>query len=129
MSELAPPLGIPPADWEATPPTVRAAVLALLTQMQHLQAHVAELQAQLKQHSGNSSRPPSSDPPSAPPRPKPSPTGRPRGAQPGHPGHQRESLPPGQVDELVVHRPLACPHCQTALAADLPASSVLRQQV
>jgi transposase len=33
------------------------------------------------------------------------------------------------VDELVVHRPTACPHCQTALAADLPASTVLRQQV
>src|ERR687886_1874309 len=112
MSELAPPLGIPEADWEATPPTVRAAVLALLTHMQQLQAQVAELQAQLKQHSGNSSRPPSSDPPSAPPRPKPSPTGRPRGAQVGHPGQHRELLPPDQVSELIVHRPSTCPHCQ-----------------
>jgi transposase len=29
----------------------------------------------------------------------------------------------------MVHRPPACPHCQTALAHDLPASDVLRQQV
>ena len=129
MSELAPPLGIPPADWAATPPSVRAVVLALLDQVQSLQTRVADLEARLAQHSGNSSRPPSSDPPSAPPRPKPGPTGRARGAQPGRPGHQRELLPPGQVDELVVHRPAACPHCQMALPADLPASTVLRQQV
>jgi transposase len=130
MSELAPPLGIPPADWEATPPTVRALVLALLTQVQHLQTQVAELQAQLTQHSGNSSRPPSSDPPSAPPRPAQPPTGRKRGAQAGHPGQHRELLPPDQVSELVVHRPSACPHCQHDLPDDLPPiDPVLRQQV
>ena len=129
MSEVAPPLGIPPADWEATPPTVRAVVLALLDQVATLQARVTDLEAHLTQHSGNSSRPPSSDPPSAPPRPKRAPTGRPRGAQPGHPGHQREMLPPGEVDAFIVHRPTACPHCQTVLPHDLPATAVLRQQV
>lgn len=136
MSDAVPPLGIDPAEWDATPPGVRAVVYTLLTQVQALQGQVADLQrqvadlqAQRKQHSGNSSRPPSSDPPSAPPRPKRTPTGRPRGAQPGHPGHQRELLPPGEVDTLVVHRPTACPHCQTALPADLPATEVLRQQV
>lgn len=129
MSELVPPLDISPADWAVTPPAVRAVVLALLDQVQTLQTRVAELEARLTQHSGNSSRPPSSDPPSAPPRRKPGPTGRTRGAQPGHPGHQRELLPPGQVDDLVVHRPTACPHCQTALPHDLPASDVRRQQV
>lgn len=129
MSELAPPLGIPAADWAATPPSVRAVVLALLDQQQRLQARVTDLEAQLKQHSGNSSRPPSSDPPSAPLRAKRTPTGRARGGQVGHPGHQREVLPTGQVDELVVHRPIACPHCQTALPQDLPATAVLRHQV
>ena len=129
MRDEVPPLGIDPTEWAATPPGVRAVVQALLTQVQALQNQVADLQAQLTQHSGNSSRPPSSDPPSAPPRPKRTPTGRPRGAQPGHPGHQRELLPPGQVDALVVHRPTACPHCRTPLPADLPASAVLRQQV
>ncbi len=129
MSELVPPLGIPPADWDATPPSVRAVVLALLDQVQTLHARVIDLEHQLKRHSGNSSRPPSSDPPSAPPRAPHGPTGRQRGAQPGHPGHQRALLPPGQVDERVVHRPTACPHCQTVLPHDLPAHEVLRQQV
>jgi len=68
MSELAPPLGISPADWDATPPSVRAVVLALLDQVQTLHARVTELEHQRQRHSGNSSRPPSSDPPSAPPR-------------------------------------------------------------
>ncbi len=130
MSESAPPLDIPQADWEATPPSVRALVLALLTQVQQLQTQVTELQAQLTRHSGNSSRPPSSDPPSAPPRPAPPASGRKRGAQPGHPGQHRELLPPDQVSALVVHRPNACPHCQHLLPDDLPPNGpVLRQQV
>jgi transposase len=129
MSEVTPPLGITPADWDATPPAVRAVVLALRDQVQALQTRVTDLEHQLKRHSGNSSRPPSSDPPRAAPRPRGTPTGRKRGGQPGHPGHQRDLLPPGQVDELIVHRPSACPHCQTALPHDLPASAVLRQQV
>ncbi len=105
-------------------------VTVLLTQVQMLQARVTDLEAQLTQHSGNSSRPPSHDPPSAPPRPPRAKTGRKRGAQPGHPGQHRELLPPEQIDELVVHRPTACPHCQTALPPTLPATGpVLRQQV
>ena len=129
MPELAPPLGISPADWQATPPAVRAVVLALLDQTQRLERRVTDLELQLKRHSGNSSRPPSSDPPSAPPRPTRTPTGRKRGGQPGHPGHQRALVPPSHVDELVVHRLPACPHCQAALPHDLPARDVLRQQV
>ena len=130
MSESAPPRDLPQADWEATPPSVHALVLALLTQVQQLQTQVTELQAQLTRHSGNSSRPPSSDPPSAPPRPAPPSSGRKRGAQPGHPGQHRELLPPDQVSELIVHRPSTCPHCQQSLPDDLPASGpVLRQQV
>lgn len=129
MNEVTPPLGIAPADWDATPPAVRTVVLALLDQVQTLQARVTDLEARLSQYSGNSSRPPSSDPPGAPPRPHRTPSGRKRGGQPGHAGHQRDLLPPRQVDELIVHRPTACPHCQTALPYDLPASEILRQQV
>jgi transposase len=104
-------------------------VLALLDQVQTLQTRVTDLEQQLQRHSGNSSRPPSSDPPDAPPRPRRSPTGRKRGGQPGHPGHHRDLLPPGQVDEFVIHRPTACPQCQTPLPHALPASDVRRQQV
>ncbi len=141
MHALSPPPEISPLDWATTPPAVRALVHALRSQLQAdhlllhqqiatLQSRVAELEARLNQHSANSSRPPSSDPPSAPPRPPKAATGRKRGAQPGHPGQHRELLPPDQVTELVVHRPTACPHCQSSLPDALPASGpVLRQQV
>jgi len=141
MHELSPPPEISPLDWATTPPAVRTLVHTLQTQLQAdhlllhqqiatLQTRVTELEARLKQHSGNSSRPPSSDPPSAPPRPPKAATGRKRGAQPGHPGQHRELLPPDQVTELIVYQPTACPQCHQALAAELPPSGpVLRHQV
>lgn len=141
MHELSPPPEISPLDWATTPPAVRALVHTLRTQLQAdhlllhqqiatLQTRVAELEARLNQHSGNSSRPPSSDPPSAPPRPPKAPTGRKRGAQPGHLGQHRELLPPDQVTEVIVYQPTACPQCHQALPTELPATGlVLRQQV
>jgi transposase len=138
--DATPPEGITPAEWAATPPAVRALLLAALAliqqllplqqQLVELQQQVVELQARLNQHSGNSSKPPSSDPPSAPPRPPATPRGRPRGGQSGHEGHHRPLLPPEQVDSIVPHHPTACPHCQTELPPDLPdCADVLRQQV
>jgi len=58
-------------DWAATPPAIRAVVVALL-------ARIADLEARLNQHSGNSSKPPSSDPPDAPSKPPRTPRGKPR---------------------------------------------------
>jgi transposase len=138
--DATPPEGITPAEWAATPPAVRALLLAALALIQQLlplqqqvielQQQVADLQARLNQHSGNSSKPPSSDPPSAPPRPPATPRGRPRGGQPGHDGHHRPLLPPDQVDSIVPHHPSTCPHCHTELPLDLPdCAAVLRQQV
>lgn len=144
---LSPPpnSGISPADWQATPASVRAFVLTLLPlrdlvqtlgeQIQTLREQVADLQARVNQHSANSSRPPSSDPPSAPPRTKRPASPRHQGAQPGHSGKHRPLLPPEQVDELIVHLPTQCPYCQATLPLDLPLreirenKAVLRQQV
>jgi len=124
MDEHTPPLpDIPPEDWDATPPASQAVILALL-------ARIADLEARLNQHSGNSSKPPSSDPPDAPPKPPRTPRGKPRGGQPGHPGHHRPLVPPEQVDEFVAHHPTTCPQCQASLPSDLPdAAPVQRHQV
>jgi transposase len=77
------------------------------------------LQAQLKQTSRHSSRPPWSDPPSHsyPHRPR---SKRRRGGQPGHPGHTRTLLPVEDVDEVVTIKPEQCTHCHAPLSGDDP---------
>lgn len=123
-------LGIPEADWQATPASVQAVVRALVQVVQDLQQQhqaalaqiatfqqrVADLEARLAQHSGNSSKPPSSDPPSAPPRPQRAPRGRQAGGQKGHPRHERPTPDPDHIDAVRDHFPSACPNCQTGLA-------------
>lgn len=81
---------------------------------------LADLQARVNQHSGNSSRPPSTDQPAAPPRPKRPPSGRTRGGQKGHPGHTRLQLSADTIAEIVTHRPLQCPSCTLPLDPALP---------
>ncbi|MEW6422950.1 MAG: IS66 family transposase [Deinococcota bacterium] len=98
------------AAGEVLSPAVRAAILAL-------EARIAELEARLGQHSGNSSRPPSSDPPSAPARPSKAPRGGKRGAQKGHKGHHRSQVSPERVDHRVRHRPTACRRCGRDLSS------------
>jgi len=124
-----PPAGITPDDWTATPPAVRQFIGALLNvlaqqqqliadqqqQITHLQARIAVLEAQLNQHSQNSSKPPSSDPPSAPPRPARVPRGRKAGGQPGHPPHDRPDPDPDHIDHSHDHYPETCPGCQIPL--------------
>ena len=76
---------------------LQAEVDALRAQLAALQATVDQLQKQLaaaRKDSSNSSKPPSSDivkPPK--PQPPPGQERRKPGGQPGHPAHQRESVP------------------------------------
>lgn len=114
--------GITPEDWARTPESVQVAYRTLVEVVSQLDARVTTLEAQLRQTSRNSSKPPSSDPPSAPPPPARTPRGRKAGAQPAHPDQQRPVVPQDQVDELVVVRPTRCPTCQISLAPDLPLS-------
>ena len=86
-----------------------------------LMQRVAELEAQLAQFSGNSSRPPSSDAPNAPLPSRPKRTGRRRGGQKGHEKHARALVPPAQVDTTQTCKPKACRRCGKALAGDDPA--------
>nr|WP_088260911.1 IS66 family transposase [Fimbriiglobus ruber] len=80
-------------------------------------ARIADLEAQLRLNSTNSSKPPSSDPPSAKPAPPKPPSGRKRGGQPGHPPHPRTILPP---DQVIDHKPSQCHRCQQLLTGDDP---------
>ncbi|NDJ33125.1 MAG: hypothetical protein GYB64_00520 [Chloroflexi bacterium] len=55
-------LGIPAEDWERTPASVRAIVVAqhqMVKRVAQLEAEIADLREQIEQHSGNSSQPPS----------------------------------------------------------------------
>jgi transposase len=109
-----------------------AAVQALGVESVQLRERVAELERRLGQNSLNSSRPPSSDPPwTPPPATKRQPSGRKAGGQPGHLAHQRELLPPEQVDQVVAVWPEQCQHCGVALppCPDLVAAPPERHQV
>ena len=77
-------------------------------------ARIAELEAQLRQNSRNSSKPPSSDPPGTPPR-RSDPTGRKPGGQPGHKGTKRDLVAPEQVDVLVKVAAEKCERCESPL--------------
>lgn len=86
---------------------LRALVAEQAALVEQLQIRVAELELQLakaRKDSSTSSKPPSSD--IVKPKPKPAKKSRekPRqGAQPGHPRHLREPLPPDRVDETIDH--------------------------
>ena len=132
MIRDTPPADLTPEEWAATPPRVQAVVRQLLAQVAAFDTRIADLEARLNQHSGNSSKPPSSDPPSAPPPPVKTPRGKPKakGAQPGHPDQQRPLLPEDQVQQVVCVHPTCCPTCHDMLPATLrPVCLPARQQV
>ena len=104
-------LNIPPADWQQTPPSVQALVLALL---QRLDA----LEARLHQDSTTSQRPPSSDAPYKKGRKASGTLPRRKAAgQPGHPGHRQSLMAPTDVCVLT---PPQCPCGNTAWAETRP---------
>src|SRR6516225_8707573 len=116
----APP--IPEELWQQIPPAAQAAIRDLI---QRYERRLADLQAQLKQNSTNSSKPPSSDPPSlkrSPPKPTSS---NKAGGQRGHAKTQRALV--DHPDVIHDCKPAACRHCQQPLHGDDP--QPLRHQV
>ena len=110
------------ASWAATPPVVKAVVLAQANAIARLEALTLELSERVRKLEEllrtNSSKPPSSDPPSAPkPRRRGKKSGRRRGGQPGRTGKSRKRLPAEQVDNIVDCRPVPCP-CGGELTLD-----------
>jgi transposase len=92
---------------------------ALEARVAELEALVRELTAKLGRNASNSSTPPSANPLGAPKPVVKKKTGRKRGAQPGHPPHLKQLLPPARLKDTVVFVPERCHTC----AALLPASS------
>jgi transposase len=82
----------------------------LMARVEALEAKVASL----SRDSTNSSKPPSADPPGTT-RPASKSTGKKRGGQPGHQGHQRQLLPPEQVNRTVDVLPDVCDGCGARL--------------
>ena len=116
-----------PLDFTQPPPRPRtleeafALLLELWREVVRLQQRIVTLEAQLRQNSQNSSRPPSSDPPQVARLPKRPPSGRSPGGQPGHEGHGRELLPMEEVKKVVVLKPRRCERCGRGLSGEDPA--------
>ena len=93
-----------------------------------LRARVAELEAQLRTNSRNSSKPPSADGLGKPaPKSLRRKSGRPPGGQPGHEGTTlRQVSDPGVV---IRHEPAACGGCGDELGAAAPEVGCSRRQV
>ena len=76
---------------------------------------VAALEARLNTNSSNSSIPPSANPPTASAPVVKKKTGRKPGAQPGHPPHLKQLLPPERVHKVFVFVPERCRCCAASL--------------
>jgi transposase len=93
------------------PPEAIAIIELLRSENQTLKARVAELERQLNQNSGNSSKPPSSDGFRKPPKPTSlrQKSGKPSGGQKGHAPHRLEPTP--TPDTIIDHLPEAFQGC------------------
>jgi transposase len=104
-------------DWDALPRHVQGAFLVYVTTLElrirKLEEEVRVLRARLDQDSSNSSKPPSSDLAGK----KKHPSMRERklkrhpGAQVGHEGSRRKTIPADKVTRVVEHRPANCGNC------------------
>lgn len=92
-----------------------------------LLARVEALEAQLKQNSGNSSKPPSSDLGGRKRKPPEDPSGRKRGGQPGHGGKTRDLVPPEEVSESIDRDPGQCEQCGEPLGGEPRLDAFIRQ--
>lgn len=117
-------ISISVSDWEATPASVKTALVsALIANISRLEERVSHLEEQLNQNSQNSSSPPSKDG-FGTPKPDPQAKGkgnRRRGGQPGHKGHSRKLYPLEACQSVFEHHPATCRHCGEALSGHDPA--------
>jgi transposase len=93
---------------------------SLRCRIAELEQRVADLEAQLRLNSTNSSKPPSSDPIGLKRKPPAPPTGRKSGGQPGHAKAQRPLVPPEKLRSSTDCRPTTCRRCAHPLLGDDP---------
>jgi len=91
-----------------------------------LLARIEDLEARLKQNSGNSSKPPSTDL-GRKRKPPVGPSGRKPGGQPGHEGRTREQVPAEEVDAVEDRDPEACGTCREPLGDQPRLDACIRQ--
>jgi transposase len=101
-------------------------IRALRAQLEAAMTRIAELEAQGKQNSGNSSKSPSSDL-GRKRKPPVDPSGRKRGGQPGHAGQSRKLAPSEEVDEVVDQDPPVCENCGESLDQEPRLDAFVRQ--
>ena len=107
------------AEWATLPSSVQAVVGGLVDENRQLKLTIAKLEEQLRRNSRNSSQPPSQDSGAQKPvQEAAARSRRRRGGQPGHVGRGRALVPVEAVDELVVHRPVACQNCGALLLGE-----------
>lgn len=96
--------------------SLRADLLRVTEQLAAALKRIDELEAQRKENSATSDRPPSSDPPwnKSPPKRRER-TGRKQGAQPGHKGVTRGLIPTEQADHVLAVLPERCKRCKKSL--------------
>lgn len=106
---------------------LKVLLVKVLERVDGLLARIDELEARLKQDSGNSSKPPSSDQ-GRKRKPPVEPSGRRRGGQPGHGGKTRDLVPESEVDAVVDQDPEQCERCGEPLD-DVPRLDACIRQV
>lgn len=101
-------------------------ILGLETENTALRARVAELEAQLRANSRNSSKPPSTDGPGKPaPKSLRGKSKRRPGGQPGHPGNTLARV--ADPDVVIRHEPACCSGCGADLAGAAEVDRSVRQ--
>jgi transposase len=105
-------------------------ILDLAARVQHLEERLTRLEAQARQDSRTSGKPPSSDPPKTRAQRRAEARAKAKellrgereqrqaGGQPGHRGAGRELRPEDQIDEIVDHYPQSCGGCGHAFGAE-----------
>jgi transposase len=108
-------------EWAQTPEVVQAFVLTLLSQVQILQAEVADLRERVNRNSRNSSQPPSSDGRGVAAKPhRRVKSKRKRGGQPGHVGRGRKLVSAEQLKASYDIKPDTCQRCGHHLEGEDP---------